>query len=120
MPNPPKVTNIEQYWTIEPPDLSLRCRYWIRRIERGWRGNKRFRGKGYHDSAEYLGVYIWEWLHVLSPLLAHKMRTDPCPVGPASSDESSPTSSDGDLLASTSQASESGSPPTSTPSNAGT
>lgn len=94
MPNPPKVTNIEQYWTIEPPDLSLRCRYWIRRIERGWRGNKRFRGKGYHDSAEYLGVYIWEWLHVLSPLLAHKMRTDPCPVGPVSSVTSSQPTDD--------------------------
>lgn len=94
MPAPPKVDNIETYWTEEPPDLSPRCRYWIRRIERGWRGNKRFRGKGYSEKAEHLGVYIWEWLHVLSPLFEHKMRTDPCPAGPASSVTSSQPTDD--------------------------
>ncbi len=122
MPIPPKLVGreIERYWTTEPPDLSARCRYWIRRIEKGWRGNRRFIRMGYDEAAEYLGVYIWEWLNVLSPLLDLKRRTTPCLDGPASSDESSATNSDGDLLASTSQASESGSPPTSTRSPADT
>lgn len=39
------------------------------RINAGWRPNRRLRSMGYHESAEYFGVYIWEYLNVLYPLL---------------------------------------------------
>jgi hypothetical protein len=68
-PAPPRVANIETYWTKPPPERSARCAWWERRIADGWRGNKRTRGMGYYESAEHFGVYIWEWSNVLYPLM---------------------------------------------------
>ncbi len=65
----PRVDHVERYWTSPPPEPSKRCLYWRMKIIAGWRGNSRIRGMGYYESAEYFGVYIWEWLHDLSPLL---------------------------------------------------
>jgi hypothetical protein len=42
---------------------------WRERITAGWRPNQRISTLGYYESAAYYGVYIWEYLHVISPLL---------------------------------------------------
>lgn len=69
-PAPPRVGDIEAFWGFEPPPvLSPRCDWWVARINGGWRRNRRLGGWGYYESAEYFGVYIWEWINVLSPLL---------------------------------------------------
>lgn len=68
-PAPPRVVNIDVYWTNPPPEPSQRCIWWEHRIKDGWRRNKRIGKMGYHESAAYFGVYIWEWLNVLAPLL---------------------------------------------------
>lgn len=67
-PAPPRVSDVETFWT-EPPELSPRCKWWMSRIVAGWQRNSRLGGWGYYESAEYFGVYIWEWVNVLSPLL---------------------------------------------------
>ena len=68
-PMPPRVPDYYAYWTDPPPELSARCRAWAVRIEQGWRRNKRVHSMGYDESAAYFGVYIWEYLHVILPLL---------------------------------------------------
>lgn len=73
-PTPPRVADATEYWTSPPPAPSARLGYWQDRIAAGWRPNKRVRALGYHDSADFYGVYIWEWINVLRPLL------DPRPV----------------------------------------
>lgn len=66
---PPRVDSIESYWTQEPPERSARCAYWVERIRTGWRRNRRIRSLGYHERAEHFGVYIWEQINVLDPML---------------------------------------------------
>lgn len=69
-PAPQRVTSIETYWQESPPEMSARCRWWIQRISlRGWRRNARVATLGYYGSAQYFGVYVWEWIEILSPLL---------------------------------------------------
>ena len=68
-PRPPRVANVSEYLSHPPPALSARCRSWCLRFEEGWRENRRIGEMGYHCSAEYYGVYIWEYLHVLRPWL---------------------------------------------------
>lgn len=71
---PSRVKRIEDYWVDEPPERSARCAWWTARVEGGWRRNGRIKSLGYHESAEYFGVWIWEWINVLSPLLNAKER----------------------------------------------
>ena len=66
-PKPPKVETVEQYWLEAPPQMSERCAYWVRQIHRGWLPNKYISREGYYTSAEWYGVWIWEYLNVLSP-----------------------------------------------------
>lgn len=67
---PPQVDDRYLYWIEAPPELSARCEYWLRRIADGWRPNRRIRGQGYDTSAEWYGVYIWEYLNKIVPALA--------------------------------------------------
>jgi hypothetical protein len=60
------------YWMDPPPERSDRCAEWVERIEAGWRRNRRIGMMGYDESAQFFGVYMWEWLNVLYPLLASK------------------------------------------------
>lgn len=69
-PKPPKVNDRYRYWVERPPALSSRCVYWVRQIMRGWRPNRRLSCLGYDEKAGWFGVYIWELLNVLGPLLA--------------------------------------------------
>lgn len=68
-PAPPRVEDPYAYWTKEPPAASPRCAWWVERISEGWRPNSRVEGMGYDDSSFYYGVYVWEYLHVLRPLI---------------------------------------------------
>ena len=69
-PKPPPVRDRYTYWGDAPDELSARCQWWVRQIERGWRPNRHIRREGYDTSAEWYGVYIWEYLNVILPLLA--------------------------------------------------
>ncbi len=72
---PARVTNPYAYFAEQPPCPSARLLYWKKRIRAGWRQNSRIKRLGYSEAARYFGVYVWEWLHVLSPLLAHTEAT---------------------------------------------
>lgn len=71
---PPRVADIELFWTEPPPEQSARCAWWVKRIGEGWAGNKRTRIMGYDEAAAYFGVYIWEYVHVLADLLRSKRQ----------------------------------------------
>lgn len=71
---PPRVADIQAYWTDPPPEPSARCTWWRERISAGWRPNKRVSAMGYHEAAEYFGVWIWEYVEVLSPMLQSAQR----------------------------------------------
>lgn len=66
---PSKVANHYDYWAEAPEDLSPRCAYWVLQIGNGFRPNRRWQMEGYDTSAQLYGVYIWEYLHVIYPLL---------------------------------------------------
>lgn len=67
---PSRVLDIELYWVNSPLFLSQRCLHWLRRFEEGWVRNRRVTALGYYCSAEFFGVYIWEYLHILYPVLS--------------------------------------------------
>ena len=73
---PPPVDDHYRYWTEPPPEPSDRLRYWLRRLNEGsWHPNRHIMCEGYDTSAHVLGVYIWEYLHVLGPAMAKERRT---------------------------------------------
>lgn len=57
------------YWTDPPPQPSEALKKWLTKINNGWHPNSRISGMGYDESADFYGVYIWEYLHVIAPLL---------------------------------------------------
>lgn len=70
-PTPKQVKDITEYWTSPPPERSERAKYWLQKLNDGWKPNRRIRQLGYEGAAEFFGVYIWEYINVLSPLI-HK------------------------------------------------
>lgn len=68
-PKPPKVDDVYRFWTEGPPEPSARCLYWLDRIGRGWVPNRRLSQMGYDSSALFFGVYVWEYVNVLSPAI---------------------------------------------------
>lgn len=66
---PTQVKDVTEYWTSPPPEQSARAKYWLERLNAGWRPNRRIRQFGYHEAAKFFGVYIWEYINVLSPLI---------------------------------------------------
>jgi hypothetical protein len=74
---PPAVEDVTEFWTEPPPASSVRLEWWKNRIAGGWRPNRRIGSMGYHTSAEWYGIYIWEYTKVLSPLLMRLMGTEP-------------------------------------------
>lgn len=71
-PKPPPVEDRYLYWSDPPHAVSLRCLYWARQIDRGWLPNRRIGSYGYDTSAGWYGVYIWEYLNILFPLIQSK------------------------------------------------
>jgi hypothetical protein len=69
-PRPPAVDDRYQYWGEPPPERSPRCEWWVRQIEQGWRPNRRYLREGYDSASELYGVYIWEYLNVIRPMVA--------------------------------------------------
>jgi hypothetical protein len=67
---PPRVRDHYEFWSNPPPEPSPRLLYWKARIAAGWRPGRFIRRMGYDESAEYYGVWIWEYTQVLRPLLA--------------------------------------------------
>ena len=66
---PPAVLDVAAFWNEQPPYVSPRCAYWLRRHDNGtWRPNRWIRREGYHTAAEHLGIWIWEYLHLIRPL----------------------------------------------------
>lgn len=68
-PKPPRVADHYEYWGDEPPERSERCAYWLRQIERGWRPNRRIAAECYDCSAQWYGVWIWEYVWAINPAL---------------------------------------------------
>jgi hypothetical protein len=76
------VTKVDRYlyWGDPPPEPSEACTKWVERIRNGWRPNRRIRFMGYDSSAEFYGVYIWEYIHVLCPLFRELAETVESPA----------------------------------------
>jgi len=70
---PPKVENVEDYWVDKPPEISLRCLWWLARIEKGFTPNRRLRSFGREEAAEFYGVYIWEYLNLIHPAMSGQL-----------------------------------------------
>lgn len=77
---PPRVANHYDFWTAPPPSPSERCTWWVARIRAGWRPNARISGMGYDSTARWFGVYMWEYLRVLYPLLGGRYDHDDEPL----------------------------------------
>lgn len=73
-PKPPPVADRYESWGEQPSAPSLRCVYWLRQIDAGWRPNCSLQRMGYDEAAGWYGVYIWEYLHVLWPRLGELRR----------------------------------------------
>lgn len=96
-PKPPRVKDHYKYWGDPPPELSERCQWWVRHIEKGWRPNRRIRAECYDCSAEWYGIYIWEFIEVICPALqngrmgdrdrAEEERRKLIPLGPLTFEE---------------------------------
>lgn len=72
---PPPVADVERYWNEQPPEPSERCEYWLRRSREGtWKPNKHLAVQGYYGRATWLGVYIWEAIHVFHPLIQEQRQ----------------------------------------------
>lgn len=74
IPKPPRVSDRYMYWIEPPPELSARCLYWLRQIERGWLPNSSIAAMGYDQTAQWFGVYLWEYLNVLCPRVSEAWR----------------------------------------------
>lgn len=78
---PPPVDDIYEYWGDQPPQLSERCQWWLGYLAVNDTLSMRqlvdltSSCANYTDSATELGVYLWEWHHVLYHVLGHRMDT---------------------------------------------
>ena len=61
--------NVEQYWLKPPPVRSSGCAKWLKKIEAGWKPNRRIGSMGYYEAAEFYGVFIWEYINEIRPAL---------------------------------------------------
>lgn len=75
-PKPPPVEDIYKYWADPPPELSDRCKWWIRQMVNGWRPNRHMRGECSDCSAEWYGIYLWEFINVICVVLKNGRFAD--------------------------------------------
>lgn len=62
------------YWDTAPPHPTPILEHWLFNIEKGWRPNNRVRKMGYHDSARFYKVYIFEYLYRIKPILEEAVK----------------------------------------------
>lgn len=74
-PKPSPVDDPFAFWGHPPADLSPRCLYWLRQMDRGWRPNRCIERMGRDEAPWWYGVYLWEYLYVLAPRLDALRRT---------------------------------------------
>lgn len=73
---PASVGDTYGYWTEPPVSLSPRVEYWLRRLADGtWTPNKYFNRECSQCRAGWLGVYQWEYDHIIAPALAGRVDT---------------------------------------------
>ena len=72
-PKPPRV-QLPPWEGHDPGPLSPRCLYWVTQIGRGWLPNRRISSMGYSGATDWFGVTTWEYLNVLTPLIAEKRK----------------------------------------------
>lgn len=65
----PKVEDITEYWDDPPPNPSPRCSFWMTKIFRGWRAHRGLMRLDEEKASEFYGVYIWEYVNVIFPML---------------------------------------------------
>lgn len=63
------VNDVTEYWLEEPLKQSPECTRWLVKIMSGWKPNRRITQMGYHEKAEFFGVYIWELFNVIIPAI---------------------------------------------------
>lgn len=68
-PKPPPVRNHYDFWGDPPDERSARCAWWVRQIDRGWRPNRAIESHCYDCSAQWYGIWIWEYVNVIAPKL---------------------------------------------------
>lgn len=71
-PKPARVSDHYSFWAEPPPELSERCTYWVEQLERGWVPNRHVRIEGYDAASQWFGVYIWEYLNIISPMISRR------------------------------------------------
>lgn len=66
-----RVADHYEYWGDRPPEPSAKLRAWLVRIVADeWRPNRRWEREGYDNRCWFFGVWMWEYLHVLYPLVS--------------------------------------------------
>jgi hypothetical protein len=65
---------VHDYHRHPPPEPSPAAIKWLRKINAGWRPNRRVRGMGYYERAEFYNVYLWELTNVIDLALDNAMR----------------------------------------------
>lgn len=67
---PPRVRDAEEFRDRPPPEASSRLLHWFREFQAGrWVENRRFRREGTVTKALILGIYVWEYLEIVSPMI---------------------------------------------------
>ncbi|MGA5598444.1 hypothetical protein ACPCSE_29840 [Streptomyces cellulosae] len=68
---PPAVSDPARYQFQRPPHQSLRCQYWLSRLNAGtWRPNRYLLRECADCAARQLGVWIWEYTQLIKPRFA--------------------------------------------------
>ncbi len=70
MPPPVPAALRMNYTTSPPPRPSPRCEAWVRRINRGWWVPAHVSRNGWSMMVCYFGVYAYEYLHILLPMIS--------------------------------------------------
>jgi hypothetical protein len=70
MDKPKSVEDITAYCSDPSPARSARCDYWLYMFAQGWKRNRRLSRMGYYESANFFGVFIWEYFNILMPVEA--------------------------------------------------
>ncbi len=68
-PQPSAVTDVFDFIDRQPPGRSARCEWWVQRISLGESPDWEIRTSWCAEAAERLGVWVWEYVNVIYPLI---------------------------------------------------